>query len=810
MKIEKDSLVKKIIEYNAIAIIITTICVTFFLVVRTFKNMDEKMIGVIREKVVSLSRASDNTLVTIKNRLYKILQDIQLSTITNEDGEVNYQKFSEQIHKNLDKENSSLDDNMYISILSENGRLLGEYGKNIDNKDISHFNISNQEILSDKINIAKRGLKDFYMIKLNGQIYVNVISPLLWLNEEERTFVLFTIPINNLIKSEEIKDFMRLTDLDQLFIVNEPLENFPKDLVIENEDTSIKIGKQQILKNDVLYTGRGNTNDNKRVFYYIKNSQLNDYAQNYIGSMVVALDRTPHLREKLFIFLYLLAIMGITVYLSNIVCKKVFYSLLKPLSKIVEASESVIEGNYKVSLESSVVGEVRKLTDSFEKMVTVIEENEKDLTAKNKALQETLHKLNTIEKIIMGINIEDDINVTVKGILAAITSEIGLGYSRAMYFRYSREIDTFVGEMTAVNSNLKKNEMIEDEKLQGFQFQINEIDKLVNLIKIPYKNDSLFRRSLKEKRGIYFNDKGYKYDLGNELFQSMGINNFMIFPIFTEKRNYGCVLVDYFVRNKKITKEDLELITLLFMNISMKITNKDLEEEKIDRERILTVEKLSEKFLDRREIAIEKLFSMVDRFDEYNIQDNAIQEGILDLKGELSMLNREVASLRDYSEVSKIEFEAFSLEEPIKTVTRKLNDSLVADGITLSVFLKHKEKILGDRKKIEKLLSELIKNSQDALNYKNNSDKKINIEVTEEKHIDKIRITIKDNGIGIPEEHMKNIFEPFVSHTNSPGLGLAIVARIVKNHMGVIKIKSKKNEGTEVKITLNLYKEDMT
>lgn len=514
--------------------------------------------------------------------------------------------------------------------------------------------------------------------------------------------------------------------------------------------------------------------------------------------------------EKVGIFTILLIIVFITIYVTNLLSKKVFYNLLKPISKIVDASEEVIKGNYELILDRSEVGEIRKLTDSFEKMVTVMKGNEEALKSKNATLQENLHKLNTIEKIIMGINIEDDVNETVKGILSAITSEIGLGYSRAMYFRYSREIDTFVGELTSVNSILKQENIISSDNLRGFQFQVTELEKLVNLIKIPFKDNSLFRRSIKERRGIYFNDKGYKYDLGNDLFQSMGINNFIIFPIFTEKRNYGCVLVDYFSRDKIITKEDLELITLLFMNISMKIANKDLEEEKIDRERILTVEKLSEKFLNRREIAIEKLFSMVEKFDEYNIQEYQLQDRILELKEELYKLNKEVSALRDYSEESQTELETFSLDEPIRNVGRKLNESLQKDGITLSVFMKHNGKIQGDIRKIERLLSELIKNAQDALNYKNSGDKKINIEVTEEKHIDKIRLTIKDNGTGILQEHMKNIFDPFVSYTNSPGLGLPIVARIVKNHMGVIKINSIEGEGTEIKITLNLYKEDIT
>ena len=56
----------------------------------------------------------------------------------------------------------------------------------------------------------------------------------------------------------------------------------------------------------------------------------------------------------------------------------------------------------------------------------------------------------------MGLQIEDDITSTVKSLLSAFTSEMGLGYSRAMYFRYSREIDTLVGKyMLSVNSMVK-------------------------------------------------------------------------------------------------------------------------------------------------------------------------------------------------------------------------------------------------------------------------------------------------------------------------------------------------------------------
>jgi two-component system nitrogen regulation sensor histidine kinase GlnL len=56
----------------------------------------------------------------------------------------------------------------------------------------------------------------------------------------------------------------------------------------------------------------------------------------------------------------------------------------------------------------------------------------------------------------------------------------------------------------------------------------------------------------------------------------------------------------------------------------------------------------------------------------------------------------------------------------------------------------------------------------------------------------RIAITIADNGPGVPEELLGNLFDPFV--TGKPGgrgLGLALVAKLVRAHDGVIEFSSK-------------------
>jgi two-component system, NtrC family, sensor kinase len=80
---------------------------------------------------------------------------------------------------------------------------------------------------------------------------------------------------------------------------------------------------------------------------------------------------------------------------------------------------------------------------------------------------------------------------------------------------------------------------------------------------------------------------------------------------------------------------------------------------------------------------------------------------------------------------------------------------------------------------------------------------------TKNPDIDSIKIEISDNGIGIPEDDLPHIFEPFFStkqDTSGIGLGLAIVHGIIKSHNGKIDVRSDLGKGTTVSITLPLIR----
>lgn len=66
-----------------------------------------------------------------------------------------------------------------------------------------------------------------------------------------------------------------------------------------------------------------------------------------------------------------------------------------------------------------------------------------------------------------------------------------------------------------------------------------------------------------------------------------------------------------------------------------------------------------------------------------------------------------------------------------------------------------------------------------------------------------VELSISDTGMGIPEENMAKIFEPyFTTKDFGSGLGLTLVYKIIKEHQGEINLHSKEGEGTTFTITL--------
>ena len=100
-----------------------------------------------------------------------------------------------------------------------------------------------------------------------------------------------------------------------------------------------------------------------------------------------------------------------------------------------------------------------------------------------------------------------------------------------------------------------------------------------------------------------------------------------------------------------------------------------------------------------------------------------------------------------------------------------------------------------DRRHFEEILFNLIVNACQAMKGENISGK---IEISAEQQNSTARISIKDNGPGIPSDKLNQIFEPFYStKAEGTGLGLYITKQLVERNHGKISVVSKPGRGTE-------------
>ncbi len=178
-----------------------------------------------------------------------------------------------------------------------------------------------------------------------------------------------------------------------------------------------------------------------------------------------------------------------------------------------------------------------------------------------------------------------------------------------------------------------------------------------------------------------------------------------------------------------------------------------------------------------------------------------------------------IRQLLAFSRKQLIEPRVVKINQIIEDLKKMLRQLINEDIELVTQLADEVPSIKADPGQIEQMLVNLIINSRDALNHLEDNQVKKMIKVqTEKVYLDEdfvsrhpgsregefVRISIIDNGIGIPEEIQDKIFEPFFttkSEGKGTGLGLSTVYGIIKQNDGSIYVESKPGQGT----TFHIY-----
>jgi signal transduction histidine kinase len=161
-----------------------------------------------------------------------------------------------------------------------------------------------------------------------------------------------------------------------------------------------------------------------------------------------------------------------------------------------------------------------------------------------------------------------------------------------------------------------------------------------------------------------------------------------------------------------------------------------------------------------------------------------------------------VVSLRNFSRLDEAQMKEASLHEGIDSTLLILGSQL-KQGIEVVKEYGDIPPISCYPAQLNQVFVNLLANAIDAMLAANSEVKQLAIAT--EAVEDRVRVTIRDTGPGIPPHIREKIFDPFF--TTKPvgkgtGLGLSICYQIIQKHRGTIEVSSEEGRGSEFVITL--------
>lgn len=194
--------------------------------------------------------------------------------------------------------------------------------------------------------------------------------------------------------------------------------------------------------------------------------------------------------------------------------------------------------------------------------------------------------------------------------------------------------------------------------------------------------------------------------------------------------------------------------------------------------------------------------------DEPQMTDEGKQ--LLDVvKEESDHLAAIVDDFLKFARPKKPQFEQEDINRLIKDTVKRCQD-LTSKQIQWNEMYGDEIMIDLDRHQIQQVLTNLLMNGMDAMDDGGTID--IRTELLNDSQEKQIKISITDAGIGIPEDEIPRIFQPFFStKEKGTGMGLAICRRIIDNHSGEVYVTSTPGEGTTFSLVFpvqNAHKTD--
>jgi PAS domain S-box-containing protein len=177
-----------------------------------------------------------------------------------------------------------------------------------------------------------------------------------------------------------------------------------------------------------------------------------------------------------------------------------------------------------------------------------------------------------------------------------------------------------------------------------------------------------------------------------------------------------------------------------------------------------------------------------------------VREDLQIAKDEMARVQEIINNLLEFSRESRAEMEEVDINDLLRKTLQLMHKSLQNADVRVTTEFGLSAPCSANQNALRQIFLNLITNAVQAM--PNGGELRLRTALLPNR---RVQIEFADTGIGIPEEHLKDIFNPFFT-TKAPGqgtgLGLSVVHSVVKRFDGEITVRSEVNEGTTFVIEL--------
>jgi signal transduction histidine kinase len=262
--------------------------------------------------------------------------------------------------------------------------------------------------------------------------------------------------------------------------------------------------------------------------------------------------------------------------------------------------------------------------------------------------------------------------------------------------------------------------------------------------------------------------------------------------------------------------QDLELLTIIANQIAIALENarlysrlnekfvltteelKATQEKLIRSERLAALGKLSHGIAHEVRNPVMIIGGFVRRLQKQFLENPSVGETTDIILRQIERLEQMVLDIENLAKIRLHQSETLQLVEVVEAALQSVRDRIESQHIRLHKdFSREMPTIDADKELLELAVRSVLLNAVEAMP----SGGTLMLGIASKP--DGLLLLIRDTGVGIRQEDLPNIFDPFfTSKTQGTGIGLAAVHRIISEHSGEVTVNSTLGEGTEVQIRL--------